>query len=119
MLEAYDRGTFQDGVGSGFEWKTWKGKACGYEGMLVDDYYALLAVLTGYLGIEHDMAGVRLRPDSPLRGRKIDWNFRHLGRPVTLPSPSNPKKDCLPDSSRKAQRSPPDVGSLLVERPAD
>jgi hypothetical protein len=101
MLEAYDRGTFQDGVGSGVDWKTWEGKACGYEGMLVDNYYPLLAVLTGYLGIEHDMAGVRLRADSPLAGRKVDWNIRHLGRPVTLPSSSDPRKDCLPDSRRK------------------
>jgi hypothetical protein len=119
MLEAYDRGTFQDGVGSGVDWKTWEGKACGYEGMLVDNYYPLLAVLTGYLGIEHDMAGVRLRADSPLAGRKVDWNIRHLGRPVTLPSSSDPRKDCLPDSRGQSGRPPHGGGSPLVERPGD
>jgi hypothetical protein len=114
MLEAYDRGTFQDGVGSGVDWKTWDGKACGYEGMLVDNYYPLLAVLTGYLGIEHDIEGVRLRSDSPLRGRKVDWSFRHLGRPVALPSSSDPGNDCLP-----VIRQLRDVGSLPGERLGD
>ena len=97
MLEAYDRGTFQDGVGSRADWKTWDGKACGYEGMLVDNYYPLLAVLTGHLGIEHDLAGVHLRADSPLVGRKIDWKIPHLGRLVGLPSSEGVAKDCLPE----------------------
>jgi Bacterial alpha-L-rhamnosidase 6 hairpin glycosidase domain len=114
MLEAYDRGTFQDGVGSGVDWKTWEGKACGYEGMLVDNYYPLLAVLTGYLGIEHDMAGVRLRSDSPLVGRKVDWNIRHLGRPVTLPSSSDSPRDCLPASRGQAKQSLLGVGATLA-----
>ncbi len=120
MLESYDRGSFQDGVGSGVDWKTWDGKACGYEGMLADTYYPLLAVLTGYLGIEHDLKGVHLRSDSPLLGKNVDWTIRHLGQLVTLPSLSSvPRNDVLPAWGRPGQGSPPGIGRLRVEQPGN
>jgi hypothetical protein len=50
MLEGYRDGVFQNGVGSGVDWKRWDGTPCGYEGLLTDTYYALTAYLTGRLG---------------------------------------------------------------------
>jgi hypothetical protein len=48
MLDAYARGEFQGfdpGGGRSRDWRTWSGKGTGYEGLLVDNYHALLAVL--------------------------------------------------------------------------
>jgi hypothetical protein len=48
MLDAYARGEFQGFDPSGGrsrDWRTWDGKGTGYEGLLVDNYHALLAVL--------------------------------------------------------------------------
>jgi hypothetical protein len=48
MLDAYARGEFQGfdpGGGRSRDWRTWAGKGTGYEGLLVDNYHALLAVL--------------------------------------------------------------------------
>jgi hypothetical protein len=50
MLEGYRDGTFQNGIGNGGDWKEWNGTPCGYEGMLVDAYYPLTALITGRLG---------------------------------------------------------------------
>lgn len=50
MLEGYRDGVFQNGLGSGVDWKRWDGTPCGYEGLLADTYYALTALLTGRLG---------------------------------------------------------------------
>jgi len=50
MLEGYRDGVFQNGVGSGVDWKRWDGSPCGYEGLLTDTYYALTAYITGKLG---------------------------------------------------------------------
>jgi hypothetical protein len=36
MLEGYRDGVFQNGVGSGVDWKRWDGTPCGYEGLLTD-----------------------------------------------------------------------------------
>jgi hypothetical protein len=47
MLDAYAKGDFQ-GFGNNHmskDWKTWSGEPHGYEGLLNDNYYALLAVL--------------------------------------------------------------------------
>ncbi|HTV41504.1 MAG TPA: hypothetical protein VMF08_13060 [Candidatus Sulfotelmatobacter sp.] len=47
MLESYARGDFQ-GFGANQrskDWKMWDGTCKGYEGLLTDNYYALLAVL--------------------------------------------------------------------------
>ncbi len=47
MLDAFAKGDFQ-GFGSNRmskDWKTWNGDPHGYEGLLNDNYYALLAVL--------------------------------------------------------------------------
>jgi hypothetical protein len=47
MLNAFARGDFQ-GFGAdkrSKDWKMWDGTCMGYEGLLVDNYYALLAVL--------------------------------------------------------------------------
>ena len=47
MLAAYEQGRFQ-GFGpneKSYDWKRWDGTPDGYEGLLVDNYYAMLAVL--------------------------------------------------------------------------
>ena len=47
MLDSFARQRFSDRAESGltYEWADWKGNPHGYEGLLVDSYYALLAVL--------------------------------------------------------------------------
>ncbi len=50
MLQGYRDGLFQNGVGSGVDWKRWDGTPCGYEGLLTDTYYALTAFMTGRMG---------------------------------------------------------------------
>ena len=47
MLAGYARGEFQgfDATGRSRDWRDWKGGGHGYEGLLVDNYQALLAVL--------------------------------------------------------------------------
>jgi hypothetical protein len=47
MLDSFARQRFSDRAESGltYEWIDWRGNPHGYEGMLVDSYYALLAVL--------------------------------------------------------------------------
>ncbi len=50
MLEGYRDGVFQNGVGSGVDWKRWDGTPCGYEGLLADSYYTLSVLITGRLG---------------------------------------------------------------------
>lgn len=46
MLGEYGRGGFsgRDAKGKSFDWRRWDGTATGYEGLLTDNYYALLAV---------------------------------------------------------------------------
>jgi hypothetical protein len=48
MLGAFAKGAFQGQAANGMsnDWKAWDGTPWGYEGFLVDNYYALLAVLT-------------------------------------------------------------------------
>ncbi len=48
LLRGYAEGGFQGHGSNGMtvDWKDWKGTAHGYEGLLVDDYHALLAVLS-------------------------------------------------------------------------
>ena len=47
MLDAFAKGAFQGRAANGlsYDWKAWDGAPWGYEGFLVDNYYALLAVL--------------------------------------------------------------------------
>lgn len=47
MLDSFDKGSFQGRAENGMthDWKAWDGTAWGYEGFLVDNYYALLAAL--------------------------------------------------------------------------
>jgi hypothetical protein len=47
MLESFSRQGFSGRAPNGltYDWKDWQGGAHGYEGFLVDNYYALLAVL--------------------------------------------------------------------------
>ena len=47
MLAAYARGEFQgfEPNGGSYDWRDWAGHGHGYEGLLVDNYHALLAVL--------------------------------------------------------------------------
>jgi hypothetical protein len=46
MLEEYGRCGFEgrNATGQSNDWRRWDGTAKGYEGLLTDDYYALLAV---------------------------------------------------------------------------
>jgi len=48
MLEAFEKGGFQGFGPNGmtYDWKAWDGTPHGYEGLLVDGYQALLAVLS-------------------------------------------------------------------------
>jgi len=47
MLQAFSKEEFSGRAPNGltYDWRDWKGGAHGYEGMLVDNYYAFLAVL--------------------------------------------------------------------------
>ncbi len=47
MLDAMEKGKFQGFGPNGMtnDWKAWDGTPWGYEGLLVDNYYVLLAVL--------------------------------------------------------------------------
>ena len=47
LLGAFDRNDFEgrDFLDRSKDWKSWDGAAFGYEGYLVDNYYALLSVL--------------------------------------------------------------------------
>ena len=48
MLAGYAAGKFQGfdpKSGRSYDWRDWQGRGHGYEGLLVDNYYALLAVL--------------------------------------------------------------------------
>ena len=48
MLRGYEKGGFQGRASNGmtYDWKAWDGTPHGYEGLLVDGYQALLAVLS-------------------------------------------------------------------------
>jgi GH15 family glucan-1,4-alpha-glucosidase len=48
MLKAFEDGGFQGSAPNGrsYDWKSWDGKPYGYEGLLVDGYMTLLAVLS-------------------------------------------------------------------------
>lgn len=48
MLRAFERGSFQGRGPKGmtYDWKAWDGTPHGYEGLLVDGYQALLAILS-------------------------------------------------------------------------
>jgi len=75
MLKRFGDGEFQAGVGSGVDWRAWDGRACGYEGLLVDQFYALLAAITGFLGLRMTIKGVEFQDDSPLRGQEVLLDF--------------------------------------------
>jgi len=48
MLQGFEKGGFQGTAPNGmsYDWKAWDGSPHGYEGLLVDGYQALLAVLS-------------------------------------------------------------------------
>lgn len=55
MLDSFAKGDFQgrDASGMSKDWRTWTGKCWGYEGMLTDNYYALLAVMDREAALNH------------------------------------------------------------------
>jgi Bacterial alpha-L-rhamnosidase 6 hairpin glycosidase domain len=57
MLQALAKGGFQGycADGKSKDWKTWDGVCTGYEGLLVDNYYALLAVLDREAALKRKM----------------------------------------------------------------
>ncbi len=50
LLKAYNKGSFQGECDNGMtpDWRTWDGECWGYEGFLVDNYWALLIVAEEY-----------------------------------------------------------------------
>ncbi|MFH1613859.1 MAG: hypothetical protein ABIG61_02085 [Planctomycetota bacterium] len=44
-------------LNSGTDWRHWDGWPSGYEGLLVEQFYVLVAMITGYLGLELTIAG--------------------------------------------------------------
>ena len=51
MMESYNEGGFEGYCSNNNmtkDWKDWKGECWGYEGFLVDNYLAMLAI-SGYL----------------------------------------------------------------------
>lgn len=44
FLESFIKGEVFGGLGSGCDWKSWDGLSVGYEGMLSDQFYVLLAI---------------------------------------------------------------------------
>jgi hypothetical protein len=52
LLEGFEKGNFQGRAPKGLtnDWRAWDGAPHGYEGLLVDNFLALLAVYTGHLG---------------------------------------------------------------------
>ena len=57
MLDSFAKGDFQgrDSSGMSKDWRTWSGKCWGYEGMLTDNYYALLAVMDREAALKRQM----------------------------------------------------------------
>jgi Bacterial alpha-L-rhamnosidase 6 hairpin glycosidase domain len=57
MLESFAKGDFQgfDANKKSKDWKMWNGTGSGYEGLLVDNYYALLAVLDREVALKRKM----------------------------------------------------------------
>jgi hypothetical protein len=57
MLQSFARGGFQGYCANGKskDWKMWNGECEGYEGLLVDNYYALLAVLDREAALKRKM----------------------------------------------------------------
>ena len=52
LLEGFEKGNFQGRASNRltYDWRAWDGTPHGYEGLLVDNFLALLAVYTGHLG---------------------------------------------------------------------
>jgi hypothetical protein len=50
LLEGFEKGSFQGfgANGKSYDWRAWDGTPHGYEGLLVDNFLALLAVKTGW-----------------------------------------------------------------------
>jgi len=57
MLKSFAKGDFQGYCANGMskDWKMWNGDCRGYEGLLVDNYYALLAVLDREAALKRKM----------------------------------------------------------------
>ncbi len=54
MLRAFEEGTAFGGIKSGVDWRTWDGLSTGYEGLLADQFYVLLAIAQN-LGLADDI----------------------------------------------------------------
>ncbi|HEX4349307.1 MAG TPA: family 20 glycosylhydrolase, partial [Verrucomicrobiae bacterium] len=56
MLDSFAKGDFQGRGTNGMskDWRTWDGTCWGYEGMLTDNYYALLAVMDRAAAVKRD-----------------------------------------------------------------
>ena len=59
MCDGYYTGQMCGPLNSGLDWRGWDGRPAGYEGLLSDMYHALQVVLTGYLGWEYTLDGLK------------------------------------------------------------
>jgi hypothetical protein len=69
MLKAFAKGGFQGRCSNGMskDWRAWDGTCWGYEGFLVDNYYALLAVLDREAALKRTAHARRSATRSPVR----------------------------------------------------
>jgi hypothetical protein len=70
------------GLHSGIDWRREDGTASGYEGLLAEQHHFLLAAVTGYLGCELTIEGLKLSPAAigSERTRMSRPNFARLAK---------------------------------------
>jgi hypothetical protein len=72
---------------SGLDWRRPDGTAAGYEGLLAEQHHFMLAAITGYLGCELSIDGLRINPATQAvtseRLRTLKPNFARLAGPAS------------------------------------
>lgn len=91
LMESYEKGTFNAGIGLpgqkqrnpvGSAFYEWDGSRGRGEGYLPEDWQGLDALFTGHFGIGFDEHGYFLEPWSPLKGQKIRLEMPYMGKVV-------------------------------------
>ena len=79
MCYGYYTGQMCGPLNSGLDWRGWDGRPAGYEGLLSDMFHPLQAVLTGYLGWEYTLNGLKTAKGSAadflMHTRKVNPDF--------------------------------------------